>query len=100
MGEAYGSELLPDRRLLLFQMQSYGACSDPEIRTSVRAGYVRLVEHVAALAGCAPADVWGFFATGMMLNVVASLELEAIADETPWAAGWDRPHLVSVDLGD
>ena len=35
MGDAY-TNLLTDRNALLFQMQSYAACADPEIQTFVR----------------------------------------------------------------
>ena len=38
MGHAYVG-LLADRTALLFQMQSYAACSDPEIQAHVREGY-------------------------------------------------------------
>jgi AcrR family transcriptional regulator len=92
MGHAYMQELLPDRTQLLFQMQSYAACSDPDIRAEVRACYGRLVEEVARLSGAPPAKVWRFFATGMMLNVVASLELEEVADEDDWARSWSHPE--------
>jgi AcrR family transcriptional regulator len=91
MGHAYMEQLLPDRTQLLFQMQSYAACSDPGIRGEVRACYGRLVEEVARLSGAPPVKVWSFFATGMMLNVVASLQLEEIAGEDEWARAWTRP---------
>src|SRR3954471_24488034 len=45
MGTAYIG-LLEDRQTLLFQMQSYAACSDPSIQASVRACYGKLVEGV------------------------------------------------------
>jgi AcrR family transcriptional regulator len=90
MGHAYVS-LLADRTALLFQMQSYAACSDPEIQTQVREGYRELVEFVTQLSGAAPHEVWQFFSFGMLLNVIASLNLEAIADEVEWAKVWCDP---------
>ena len=99
MGKAYMTELLPDRHALLFQMQSYAACSDPGIRAHVRRRYGELVQEVARLAEAPPAAVWRFFATGMMLNVVASLELEAVADEDDWARAWSRPEDLIADRG-
>ena len=99
MGRAYMTELLPDRHALLFQMQSYAACSDPGIRAHVRRRYGELVREVARLADAPPAAVWRFFATGMMLNVVASLELEAVADEDEWARAWSRPGDLIADRG-
>ena len=74
MGQAY-VELLEDRRLLLFQMQQYAASSDPVIQAQVRQGYLDLFAAVKRLTGAPDDDVWGFFGKGMLLNVVASLDL-------------------------
>jgi AcrR family transcriptional regulator len=90
MGTAYIG-LLEDRQTLLFQMQSYAACSDPEIQASVRECYGKLVEGVTALSGAEPYEVWEFFAHGMLLNVTASLDLPAIAATEEWAAQWSEP---------
>ena len=92
MGRAYMQELLPDRTALPFQMQSYAACSDPDIRAHVRRRYGDLVREIGRLTEAPAAKVWHFCATGMMLNVVASLELEAVADEDEWARAWSRPE--------
>jgi AcrR family transcriptional regulator len=90
MGHAYVG-LLADRTALLFQMQSYAACSDPEIQAHVREGYRDLVEFVMQLSGAEPHEVWQFFSFGMLLNVIASLNLEAIADDVEWAKVWCDP---------
>jgi AcrR family transcriptional regulator len=90
MGEAYVG-LLADRQALLFQMQSYAACSDPVIQAQVRDGYSALVARVTELSGAQPHEVWQFFSFGMLLNVIASLDLEAIADESEWAKVWCDP---------
>jgi AcrR family transcriptional regulator len=90
MGKAY-VELLQDRTMLLFQMQSYAACADPVIQDSVRAGYGEVVREVTRLSGAEPQRVWQFFAHGMLLNVVASLDLAAIADSDEWACAWSTP---------
>ena len=74
MGHAY-VELLDDRRLLLFQMQQYAASADPVIQAQVRQGYLDLFAAVKRLTGAPDDDVWGFFGKGMLLNVVASLDL-------------------------
>ncbi len=76
MGVAY-TRLLEDRRTLLFQMQSYGACSDPEIQAAVRACYGELVKLVTRISGAEPHEVFVFFSHGMLLNVIASLDLPA-----------------------
>ena len=65
-------------------MQAYAACDDPEIREVVRQGYGDLVAYVERVSGLSPEQVARFFATGMLLNVFASME--AVGDEAePWA---------------
>jgi AcrR family transcriptional regulator len=83
MGMAYVDQLLPDRVMLLGQMQAYASCDDPDIREEVRHGYGDLVTYVERVTGLPPADIWSFFATGMMLNVIAAVGLDQ-SDE-PWA---------------
>ncbi|MDE3026549.1 MAG: helix-turn-helix transcriptional regulator, partial [Acidobacteriota bacterium] len=75
MGQAYVEELLTgERTRLKAQMQAYAACGDdPEICAAVRDGYGDLVAYVERVSGLPAEDVFRFFATGMMLNVLASL---------------------------
>jgi AcrR family transcriptional regulator len=96
MGHSY-SDLLADRNSLLFQMQSYAACSDPEIQTRVRDSYATLVRQVAEATGAGPAELWGFFANGMLLNVIAALNLEVLAPGEEWAACWLAPDELLAD---
>jgi len=91
MGEAYSS-LLADRTSLLFQMQSYAASGDPEIQARVRERYADLVRQVAETTSAEPAELWSFFANGMLLNVIAALNLEVLAPNEEWAACWIEPH--------
>ena len=72
MGQAY-IELLADRTLLLAQLQAYAACSDPDVRATVRREFDELHRWVAERSGASPNDVLGFFATGMLLNVDAAV---------------------------
>ena len=75
IGEAYVERLATDPTYLHSQMQAYAASDDPEIRDVVRRGYGELVEYVERVSG-APADrIAHFFAKGMLLNVMASLDL-------------------------
>ena len=90
MGKAY-VRLLEETSIRLFQMQAYAACSDPVIRKQVRDCYATLVKQVTRLSGAPPEAVWQFFAHGMLLNVIASLDLAAIADSEPWAKAWLAP---------
>ena len=90
MGKAYVDELLPDRHVILMQMQGYVASVDPEVQAHVRAAFGRVVAEVTRLSGAAPEDVWTFFAHGMLLNVTAALDLGAIAGDSAWAAAWSQ----------
>ena len=82
MGRGYAS-LLRDRNVLLLQLQAYVACEDPEVRTLVRAGFKRLAAFVAEASGAPAEDVRQFFETGMLMNVVAAMELDRVRQ--PWA---------------
>ena len=94
MGHAYVHELLPERHGILMLMQSYVAGAEPEIQAHVRASYLGLVREVAALAEVPPAETFDFFAHGMLLNVIAALDLRSIAGEDAWAAKWAQPKLL------
>jgi AcrR family transcriptional regulator len=82
IGEAYQQQLEEDRTRLRAQMQAYAACDDPEIRDVVRAGYGDLVAYVRRVSGADWPTVWGFFSTGMMLNVLASMHVDDQPE--PW----------------
>jgi AcrR family transcriptional regulator len=83
MGRAYVELLLPDRTRLSAQLQAYAAAHDPEIRDVVREGFGDLHAYVERVSGLPPADVSRFFATGMLLNVINSMDLEDSGE--PWA---------------
>ena len=74
IGETY-MQRLGNPTYLHAQMQSYAACGDPNIREVVRRGYGELVEYVERASGLPTERVAHFFAKGMLLNVVASLDL-------------------------
>jgi AcrR family transcriptional regulator len=92
MGHAYVHELLPDRTAILMLMQGFVASSVPEIQIDVRRRYREIVHEVAGLSGATPPEIWHFFANGMLLNVVAALDLEQVAGEDEWAAAWSDPE--------
>jgi hypothetical protein len=64
-------------------MQAYAACDDPEICAVVREGFGDLVAYVERVSGLGPEQVAQFFATGMLLNVLASMDLGEAG--VPWA---------------
>jgi AcrR family transcriptional regulator len=73
IGEAYGRLLETDRTYLRAQMQAYADCEDPEIAAVVRAGYGDLVTYVERVSGAPAEKISHFFADGMLLNVLASM---------------------------
>jgi AcrR family transcriptional regulator len=82
IGDAY-IERLRDPLYLRAQMQAYAACDDPEIREIVRQGYGALVDFAGRISGAAPSELSAFFAQGMLLNVLASMQVLDASE--PWA---------------
>jgi AcrR family transcriptional regulator len=83
MGTAYTDQLLPDRTRLQAQMQAYAACDDPEVREVVRNGFGDLVAYAERVSGQPAEEITRFFAIGMLLNVIAAMDVHA--GEEPWA---------------
>ena len=74
---AYGALLQSDRMYLRAQMQAYASCEDPEIAAVCRHGYGDLVTYVERVSGASPEQISQFFAGGMLLNVLASMDAPA-----------------------
>jgi AcrR family transcriptional regulator len=79
IGTAYGELLESDRTYLRAQMQAYAACEDPEICAAVRNGFGDLVTYVERVSGAPSEQISEFFAHGMLLNVLASMQAPAEA---------------------
>jgi AcrR family transcriptional regulator len=84
MGMAYVA-LLADRDMLLVQLQTYAACEDAGVRRAASRGFAELWRLVERLSGAPDAEVRAFFATGMLLNVAAAMDLPDIAGDPKWA---------------
>jgi AcrR family transcriptional regulator len=82
MGNAY-MELLADRKQLLAQMQSYAACDDADVREAVRRGFRDLYVFVEAQSGVSAQNLSQFFAKGMLINVIAAMDLGS--SQARWA---------------
>jgi len=82
IGAAYKEQLETNRTWLRAQMQAYAASDDPEIRAVVRAGYGDLVAYVRRVSDADWPAVWSFFSTGMLLNVLSSMQVND--DPEPW----------------
>jgi hypothetical protein len=83
IGEAYTERLASDPTYLHSQMQAYAACDDVEIRDVVRRGFGELVEYAERVSGQPSERISRFFAKGMLLNVIASMDL--LAAQEGWA---------------
>jgi len=82
IGEAYMEQLETNRVWLRAQMQGYAASEDPDIRRVVREGFGDLVAYVRRVSGAGWPTIWHFFATGMFLNVLASMHVHD--NPEPW----------------
>ena len=83
MGNAYMEMLQHDHMRLRAQLHSYAACDDPEIRALVSRNFGHLVGRVYQLTGIDSAQAATFFATGMLLNVLAMMG--QVSEPQPWA---------------
>ncbi len=78
MGAAYKA-LLDDRQILQMQLQMWAAaCQDEEIRNVTRRHMGRLWKTVQTLSGGDDQRVMEFTAAGMLLNVMAAMDLPAM----------------------
>jgi AcrR family transcriptional regulator len=83
MGETYG-ELLDDRSLLMTQIHQHAAAASmPEIAALSRAWFAELYALVQRETGLPDEEVHRFFATGMLLNVMAAIG--ATDEQGTWA---------------
>ena len=82
MGHAYG-DVRRDRSTLMFQMQAYAACEDPEVRKVVREEFAQIYKFVESVSDGDDEKVQEFFKTGMLINVAAAMDLGAL--DSPWA---------------
>jgi AcrR family transcriptional regulator len=75
MGKAYREILEDDPHRLQLQMHMYAAAQEPEIREAARAGFGDLYTTFERIAGVDRERLTRFFAVGMLINVVASMQL-------------------------
>ncbi len=86
LGRAY-RRLVEDRTTLMFQLHAHAvACGDADVRATVRRGFERLFRWVQDEAGLSPDAARLFIAQGMLINVVAALDLPSLARKEPWVA--------------
>jgi AcrR family transcriptional regulator len=74
IGQAYGEQLATDRVYLRAQMQAYASSEDPAVAAVVRGGFGDLVAYVERVSGLETDQISRFFANGMLMNVLASMQ--------------------------
>jgi len=86
MGRAYNELLSTDPLMLQAQLQTYAAAvDDDDVRRAVRDGYGDLYAYVERVSGASETRLARFFATGMLLNVLAATGLHEAEQPEPWA---------------
>jgi AcrR family transcriptional regulator len=83
MGEAYRELIRSNPNRLRAQMQTFAACEDPDVRRVAREGFGELVGVVERASGADAETVSRFFAKGMLINAVASMDL--LESDSTWA---------------
>jgi AcrR family transcriptional regulator len=94
LGEAY-NELMPERELLVVLLHGFAASSDPAIGETVRERFGRIHKVVGEVTGATPEEVTRFMATGMLLTVMAAMQ---VTGKNPISCEWATELLSS--LGD
>lgn len=86
MGMAYRPLIEGHRDELLLQMQGHAVAADQEIGPAVAASFKGLYDDVLRVSGASAAEVSGFFACGMLINVATALGLPEIVEPAlEWA---------------
>jgi AcrR family transcriptional regulator len=83
MGQAYRELIRSSPNRLRAQMQTFAACDDPDVRRVARRGFGELVRTVEQASGADAETVSRFFAKGMLINAVASMDL--LESDAAWA---------------
>ena len=88
IGAAYRELIESDRSMLQGQLQAYAASVvDEDVRESTARGYGRLVDYVETVSGADKQTIAGFFAKGMLMNVLAAMEYSIASEpKDSWAA--------------
>ena len=82
MGEAF-TELMQNRDRLMLMLKTWATCDDDEICEVARADWRKLVDLAEQVSGEPPEVVTRFFANGMLISVLMSMNL--LEDPEPWS---------------
>lgn len=96
LGEAY-NELIPERELLVVLLHGFAASADPAIGETVRARFGEIYKVVGEISGATPEEVTRFMATGMLLTVMAAMQ---VTGPNPISCTWATELLSSLGTND
>lgn len=91
MAASYDALLADDPEALRCQLQAWAMTSDPEIAAATRTSYLDVWRDVHRLSGATGEEVREFMAQGMLLTVLAALELPHLYTD-PDAPLRDQPQ--------
>ncbi|HEX3813988.1 MAG TPA: TetR/AcrR family transcriptional regulator [Mycobacteriales bacterium] len=77
------TELIADRTFLLLALQGFAGCDDEDVQNATRRCFRDVWYAVERLSGADPDTVRMFYATGMLCNVVAAMQLDEVNER--WA---------------
>ncbi|MEV8373664.1 TetR/AcrR family transcriptional regulator [Kribbella sp. NPDC056861] len=92
LGESY-NELIPERELLVVLLHGFAASADPAIGETVRARFGDIHKLAGQLTGATPEEVTQFMATGMLLTVMAAMQ---VTGPNPVSCHWATELLTSL----
>lgn len=82
IGLAY-FQMVHDRSKLRMQMQAYASSDDADVKATVQRGFAALTGYVQQVTGFDDEELADFMAKGMLLNVMASMDI--LDSNAPWA---------------
>jgi len=92
LGDAY-NDLMPERELLVVLLHGFSASADPAIGETVRARFGAIHKLVGDVTGATPEEVTQFIATGMLLTVMAAMQ---VTGPNPISCTWATELLSSL----
>ncbi|TDO44144.1 TetR family transcriptional regulator [Kribbella sp. VKM Ac-2527] len=93
LGDAYHS-LMTERELLVVLLHGFSASADPAIGDTVRARFGGIYKLVRELTGASAEEAREFIATGMLLTVMAAMQ---VAGPKPFTCDWSTEILDTLD---
>jgi TetR/AcrR family transcriptional regulator len=85
------NRLMHQRDELVLLLQAFASAKDPDMMQIGRLRLAEMYSYVAEITGADERELQQFFAYGMLFIVAATLDIQSIAPEQPWAANLIRP---------